>query len=238
MTTDSQKPVIESDSEPTSTKLIAALGLAGLFSGLVLVGVYQLTLPLIQANQARALQEAVFKVLPGIVRMQEMTPTDGGLAPTEEAQDVEQVVYAGYGASDELVGYAIPGEGAGFQDAIKLIYGYKPDERIIVGMEVLESRETPGLGDKIVKDPNFRKNFESLAVDPEIVPVAPGSKSAPNEIDTITGATISSKSLIKIINATNAEWLPRLGSPPPTDSVEQNKTEDDSSVKKPRREER
>ena len=238
MNTDSQKPGIESDSEPTSARLIAALGLAGLFSGLVLVGAYELTLPLIQANQARALQEAVFKVLPGIERMQEMTVIDGDLAPTEEGQDAEEVVYAGYNASDELLGYAIPGEGAGFQDAIKLIYGYKPSERIIIGMEVLESRETPGLGDKIIKDPNFRESFASLAVDPEIVPVAPGTKSAPNEIDTITGATISSKSLVKIINASNAEWLPRLANPPRTDPADLKKAKDDSSVKKPQQEER
>ena len=36
------------------------------------------------------------------------------------------------------------------------LYGYKPDrKKLVLGMEVLESRETPGLGDKIYKDAEF-----------------------------------------------------------------------------------
>jgi electron transport complex protein RnfG len=238
MNADSQQPAVESSSEPTSTRLITTLGLAGLFSGLVLVGVYELTLPLILANQARALQEAVFKVLPGIERMEEMTVTDRGLAPTQEGQDADDVVYAGYDASDQLLGYAIPGEGAGFQDTIRLIYGYKPTERVIIGMEVLESRETPGLGDKIIKDAAFRESFGSLAVDPEIVPVAPGAKSSSNEIDTITGATISSKAVVKIINAANNQWLTQLEEPASREPETRGQAKDDSSAKQEQQEER
>lgn len=204
-------------SEPSSTRLIATLTLAGLLSGLILVGAYELTLPRIQANQARELREAVFKVLPGTERFQEMVFVEGQLVETEA--DAEEIVYAGYDQGDELLGYAIPGEGAGFQDTIKLIYGYQPDQRIIVGMEVLESRETPGLGDKIIKDAAFRENFLELSVDPEIVPVT--EKGAPNEIDTITGATISSKAIANILNATNKQWLPRLDGSKPTDQQEE-----------------
>lgn len=193
-------------SEPSSTRLIVTLSLAGLLSGLILVGAYELTLPRIQANQARELREAVFKVLPGTKRFQEMVFIEGELVETEA--DAEEVVYAGYDQDDELLGYAIPAEGAGFQDTIKLIYGYRPGQRIIVGMEVLESRETPGLGDKIIKDAAFRENFLELSVDPEIIPVT--EKGAPNQIDTITGATISSKAIANILNTTNERWLPRL----------------------------
>jgi len=207
----------EDASEPSSTRLIAALTLAGLFSGLILVGAYELTLPRIQANQARELREAVFKVLPGTERFQEMVFVGGKLVETEV--DAEEIVYAGYDQGDELLGYAIPGEGAGFQDTIKIIYGYQPDQRIIVGMEVLESRETPGLGDKIIKDAAFRGNFLELSVDPEIIPVT--EKGAPNEIDTITGATISSKAIANILNATNKQWLPRLDGSKPTDQQEE-----------------
>ncbi|NIN78696.1 MAG: FMN-binding protein, partial [Planctomycetales bacterium] len=32
----------------------------------------------------------------------------------------------------------------------------------IIGMKVLESKETPGLGDKIGKDPKFLANFDKL----------------------------------------------------------------------------
>jgi Na+-translocating ferredoxin:NAD+ oxidoreductase RnfG subunit len=40
-------------------------------------------------------------------------------------------------------------------------------------------------------------------------------KTASNEIDTITGATISSKAVANILNTTNGQWLPRLDSSKP-----------------------
>jgi electron transport complex protein RnfG len=77
-------------------------------------------------------------------------------------------------------------------------------------MAVLESRETPGLGDKIYKDADFVASFDGLAVDPEIRAVKKGKKAASNEIDAITGATISSKAVVRIMNEANARWLERL----------------------------
>ena len=38
-------------------------------------------------------------------------------------------------------------------------------------------------------------------------------RSAPHEIDGITGATISSKAVAKIIGATCGEWVPQLATP-------------------------
>ena len=75
---------------------------------------------------------------------------------------------------------------------------------------MLESRETPGLGDKINKDVDFLANFTDLAVEPTIVGVKKGEKAKPNEVDCITGATISSKSVIKILNTSTGEWLSEL----------------------------
>ena len=101
-------------------------------------------------------------------------------------------------------------------------------------MEVLESKETPGLGDKIYKDAEFVANFRQLSIEPEIVTVKKGKKSAANEVDAITGATISSKAIVRIINETNDIWLSRLpepGAEPPllevqTEAAESAKTVD------------
>ena len=52
----------------------------------------------------------------------------------------------------------------GYQDVIRiLLYGYSPEHQAIVGMRVLESRETPGLGDKIEKDPAFLARTSSAS---------------------------------------------------------------------------
>jgi len=203
------------NAEPSSARLIVTLGLAGLLSGLIIVTAFEATLPTITIHKAEMLRQAVFKVLPGTVSLQPLAYRDGRLTTIEKAQKDDEAIYAGYGADGRLVGYAIPGAGPGFQDIIRLLYGYLPEERRVVGMEILESRETPGLGDKIYKDAAFVANFDALSVDPEIMAVKKGKKTSDNEVDAITGATISSKAVVRIINEANARWLPRLATAAP-----------------------
>jgi electron transport complex protein RnfG len=195
--------------EPSSARLIGTLTAAGLSSGLLLVGVYSVTQPIIDANDAAALERAVFQVLPGTTAMEPLVLRGGELQRAVGAADEEELdrIYLGRDESGALTGYAIPWQGAGFQDVIKLIYGFEPERRMVVGMEILQSAETPGLGDKIFKDQAFVSNFDALVVDPEIVPVPKGAKTQAHEVDCITGATISSKAVVKIVNAGNAQWL-------------------------------
>ena len=56
-------------------------------------------------------------------------------------------------------------------------------------------------------------NFQHLAVDPRILAVKKGTRSAPNEVDAITGATISSKAVVRIINEASRTWVERLPGP-------------------------
>ncbi|VFM98425.1 MAG: electron transport complex protein RnfG [Candidatus Kentron sp. G] len=205
--------------EPSSLRLIFTLVFAGLLSGTAIVGIYDATLPTITANKARALQGAVFKVLPGTATFRGIGYRDGGLFIQQTPKPGADTIYAGFDEKDDLVGYALPGEGPGFQDTIKLLYGYRPNDGRITGMEVLESRETPGLGDKIYKDPAFVASFRGLDPHPAIAAVKKGKRSAPNEIDAITGATISSVAVVEIINKTHARWLPRLTNPADGNSV-------------------
>jgi len=192
--------------------MMVTLGIAGMCSGLAIVGIFLVTQPLIERNRAEAMEAAIFRVLDGaktrvafVLRNGKLTrfESPSGSLPKEEA------VYAGYDAKGKLVGFAIPAEGPGFQDTIQLIYGYSVAKQRVVGMEVLESRETPGLGDKIMKDPKFLGSFRDLAVKPEIVAVK-GERTEPNEVDAISGATISSKAVVRIINQSNSRWLGRL----------------------------
>jgi electron transport complex protein RnfG len=195
--------------------MLVTLGLAGMCSGLALVGIFLLTLPTIERNRAEALQAAIFDVLQGATErvtyvlrggVLKRFESPGGSLPKEEA------IYAGYDKAGKLVGFAIPAEGPGFQDTIKLIYGYDPKRKRVVGMQVLESRETPGLGDKIMKDHAFLDSFHDLAVSPDVVAVKTG-RTKDNEVDAISGATISSVAVVRIINEANARWLKRLPEP-------------------------
>ena len=198
---------------PSSLRLVLTLAVAGLLSGTAIVGIYETTLPTITANKARELRGAVFKVLPGVAQMQALVYREGELVVVAEPGKDEPVIYGGHDEKGQFVGYAVPAAGPGFQDTIALLYGYMPGDRQVVGMEILESRETPGLGDKIYKDADFVAEFSALLVDPEIVAVKKGTKTAPNQVDAITGATISAKAVVRIINEAHAEWSKRLPAP-------------------------
>ena len=177
--------------------------MAGAVAGLVIVVVFQWAQPRIEAHQARVLREAITEVLGAPERVETAFLVDGDFTveppPTADTAALEKV-WVGYDEAGRAKGVAVVGAQPGFQDVIRLIFGYDPDTDRVVGMKVLESKETPGLGDKIEKDSSFVAEFDG--VETPLVGVKPTrATGAGNEVDVITGATISSEVIIEIINA-------------------------------------
>jgi electron transport complex protein RnfG len=191
-------------------RLLATLGTAGAGAGILLVLAFGLTAPMIEANRARALDAAVQEVLKGPARYETLYVVGGALAsqvPSGADPKALEPVYLGYRASGEPAGFAVVGSDAGFQDTIRLIVGYAPGTRALLGIKVLESKETPGLGDKIEKDADFVDQFHGAQIPLLAVKRRDGGRPDPREVHTITGATISSRAVIRIVNRT----LERLG---------------------------
>ncbi len=196
-----------------SFNIILVMALTGLLSGTAMVGIYLGTKDKIEINRQLALEKAIKIILPGTYKIQKYQYQSGGLQKvnmSQKAAEINSQVYEGLGEGGDIIGYAIPAIGPGFMDDISLIYGYNGRDKKIIGMAVLESRETPGLGDKIIFDTDFHKNFKQLEVEPEIVAVKHGTKSKNNEIDCISGATISSKAVGKILQTSMEIWKNRL----------------------------
>jgi len=207
---------------PSTWHMYRAMVGVGVFCGLLIVTAFQVTQPIIERNKAEALQEAIFHVLPNTSTSRTYRLDKAGdFKLLEGKAHGEQLVYAGYDDQEELVGLAVEAQGMGYQDVIGLIYGYSFAEEAIIGIQVLESKETPGLGDKIETDPGFLENFEALDVSLRddlselanpVVPVTHGEKTHPWEVDGITGATISSVAIAKILNQSAQYWVPRIQS--------------------------
>ena len=205
---------------PSALAMYRALVGVGLFCGLVIVSVFQLTRPIILRNQIEARQRAIFQVLPGTITSVAFRVTpQGGVEAVPSDSDGEGLVFAGYAEGGDLVGLAIEASGMGYQDVVRILYGYSLEKQAVVGIQVLESRETPGLGDRVESDPDFLANFESLDVslDPSgealahpIEAVKHGAKAHPWQIDCITGATITSKTVANMLRESTAWWVPRL----------------------------
>ncbi len=189
----------------------------GILCGFLIVVAYEGTLPRVQRLKAEALQAAIFKVIPGITQTETFMWDGESFTPAEESANT--LVYAGYNDAGALIGLAIAASGQGYADIISILYGYSPEKQQVIGFYVLESKETPGLGDKIEKDESFLDNFTAMDVSltasgtqlvNSIVPVKSGTKNNAWEVDGITGATISSRAIGNILNESTSIWVPRI----------------------------
>jgi electron transport complex protein RnfG len=178
--------------EPTSAlRMILTLGLAGALAGLLIVLVFDATFETIEAHKAEVVRRAVTGVLKNPARY------EMHLLGEPESAGGQQKVYVGFDGEGDATGVAVEAAEAGFQDVIALIYGFDPRTGKLMGMKVLESKETPGLGDKIEKDLVFVGQFDGARPPLSAVKRRTG---APGEIDAISGATISSRAVARIIN--------------------------------------
>jgi Na+-translocating ferredoxin:NAD+ oxidoreductase subunit G len=215
MTANAHSPALERSS---STAMIRVLGAIAMLSGFLVVVVHQVTLPYIEENRRLAIERAVFHVIPGAVERRDLVLTRDGLAPAEGAMP-GTILYAGYDPDGRLLGIAAEASHRGYQDVIRILYGYSPACECITGIRVIESRETPGLGDKIGTDPAFLTNFEALdarladdrsGLRNAIVTVRRGTKAHPWEIDGISGATVSANAVGRMLNDSANALLPHL----------------------------
>jgi len=167
--------------------LVLAVGL-----GSSLAAIDRSLQPRIEANKAARLEKAILNVVP---------------AGSEYAEMKEKVaghqVYRVTDASGKLAGCAVPASTMGFGDMIDMMIGMTPDGQSIMGLAIIESRETPGLGDHI-RDASFRDQYKGLPTSATIEVVKPG-QTAQDSIDAITGATISSRAVTNGVNRTMHE---------------------------------
>lgn len=194
-------------------RLVATLAVAGALAGLLIVLVNLHTKPIIDEYRAEQLRLAVYEVLPGVANYRTLYRVGDDLlseVPAGAKESDFRQAYVGYDESGDLIGVAVSRGESGFADVVLVIFGFEPDTGILLGKKVLESKETPGLGDKIFKDAAFVKQFFDRPQTPLTSVKAGAGKGLPGEIDAITGATISSKVVVSIINNGVADWRPLL----------------------------
>ncbi len=173
--------------------------------GALLAGM-QITLgPTIEANKINETLEKVPEMVFGAAHAQELADRKQVVDVTPISVGVEKagktIRYSVFEAKTEgqLAGWVVKTAGQGYADKIEMLIGLDPMIEKITGIFVLDQKETPGLGNKIVTD-EWRSQFLAKATAQPLATVK-GKASAGNEIDAITGATISSKAVTDIVNA-------------------------------------
>jgi len=95
-------------------------------------------------------------------------------------------------------GYVFLVTGPGLWGKIDTAIGFKQDLKTMTGIEFLKQNETPGLGARITET-WFKEQFENK-VAPIEKAVGENKEAGIKEFNAITGATSSSKAVMKIIN--------------------------------------
>ena len=200
-------------------KMLISMTAIGVICAFFIVLTYQGTMDKIAKNKAKALDRAVYKVLPGISRIRPFyLDKDLNFSDTPSGDKSAQKIFAGYDSTGILKGIAIQGRGKGYGELLSILYGYDPNSQKLVGFYVLESKETPGIGDKIEKE-SFLTNFHALDVSLSddqgkiknpVKVVKQGKKSNPWEIDGISGATITSRAVGEIVRVSTESIVPLI----------------------------
>ncbi len=208
----------------SSFVMIATLGVAGLLAGLLLVVVDGITAPRIAKYRKQQQELAAKEVLGGegrILRIEKFAFVDGSLVPItvddtgQESPSTDSPIFRGYDANNVLLGYAFPGAEFGYADVIPIVIGYSPSTHSLLGMKVLGNKETPGLGDNIVNDEHFANQWPGKTA--PLVQMK-GNASLANEVDTISGATISSSAVIRGMNRAIELYKPAIDALESSDS--------------------
>jgi electron transport complex protein RnfG len=205
-------PAAPSPDEGSSTfRLLFTLAFFGSLAGGILAYTYAKTLPPIRKFAGEKVELAVKEVLGGPTKLDTLFLVGDKLSKTPpQGVDVLDAtkVFIGINANGEQIGVAVEEAAPGFSSDVRLMVGFNAQTTALTGFKVLAQTETPGLGDKIEKDTTFMKRFVGKLVNP-----LKGVKSEttdPSTVQTITGATITSKAVIKVINKAVSTWKPRL----------------------------
>lgn len=209
----------EGTNSPGTFGVTGILVLVSALAGLLIAGAAQVAGPIVAENQAKRMEAAVLNAVPGGVTSRNIAILDGQLAVDPAAGQGGEQFFGVYDAQGAMVGLAFEACGHAWHGPVRVIFGYDPQRQQITGLSILESRETPGLGEQIKTDPAFLENFKALdaTVDPEtnapthpIVAVRHGAKTQPWEIDGVSGATVSSRAVATMLDETLHRLLPQV----------------------------
>jgi electron transport complex protein RnfG len=191
-------------------KFTLTLGILGIIIGLSLAMVYRITLPVINSQDLKSLNEGFASVFPGTNTFEKINETLKSTDQTITIGNCYEVKNDG-----NLIGLIVTVSSPGSQAPIKMLVGVKKDGTIS-GVKILSISETPGLGAN-AENPNYFVNKEkkitflsqftgkNVAKDPLV---------AKQDIIAITGATITSNAVskgVKIAGIVGYNYLKEAG---------------------------
>lgn len=172
--------------------LVFMLAVTFLFMSAV-TGAHLATRETVERNKTLFLKRAVL-LAAGL-----QPPADNAAAEAfyqERVRPLDEGVFEVAGPDGAAV-RVVSADGAGLWGRIGARVGLRPDGAL-AGIAFTEQSETPGLGARI-NEPGFREQFKGKRPPLKLVPERTRS-AAPDEVDAITGASVTSKAVRDLVN--------------------------------------
>lgn len=166
----------------------------GTVSSALLVGVNSLTAKQIAMNEELKLKSSVLDVLEIAYQKEDAL----GLFDTK-VKVIEKDAKKFYRGPDDAVAFEF--QGPGLWGPIHGIASINSDLKTIRTLKILHQEETPGLGARITEK-EYLGQFKNKEFVPQLIFMPEGKAKANNEVDAVTGATLTSKALERLLNET------------------------------------
>ncbi|MEL7586381.1 MAG: RnfABCDGE type electron transport complex subunit G [Prolixibacteraceae bacterium] len=181
------------DKKSTFLSMVLTLFLVTFISASILGFVHDMTREAIETAKIKAQNDAITSILPEFAELGKSIKT----VPEEGGDSLE--IFPAYNESKELIGVAVKTWSKnGFGGLIRLMAGFSPDGTI-TGYQVLEHKETPGLGSKMSTWFN-----DPAKPGQNIVGKNPANENLTvrkdgGDVDAITASTISSRAFLEAV---------------------------------------
>lgn len=199
--------------ESSLKNMLIVLTVIALVAGGALASVYMLTAEPIQQSKEKKSQDAILAVLPAFEKTETVSSPDG------------LTIHKAYASDGSFVGAAVESfSNNGFSGEVKVMVGFD-NEGNIVNYSVLEQKETPGLGTKMIDwfkpqgevekslvEKLFGFEVKTAERNSSVIGKNPATdkltvKQDGGDIDAITASTISSRAFLETIAAAYKSYV-------------------------------
>lgn len=204
-----EEKIKKSFSETRAYPIVFMVMVTVIFVG-ILSTFYHFTIDQVNAYRQMKLQESILKIFE--------LPTQNVQAEFSRyisSKETAEINYYIASRDSVILGYCLPIRGKGLWGTIDALLGLSPDLQKILKLEIIDQNETPGLGGRITED-WFKDQFQNkIIINNGIIQtfqlVPEEEKTSAEQINQITGATASSKSVVDMISNNLEAYLPLVG---------------------------
>jgi len=171
------EPKVNHEKKYSIFQIAINLTIACFISGAIIAVTYFITAPVAVKTAAKIKTDAMKSLVTNAQKFNSVKNKTGWFAAEKDGK---------------VIAYVVPAESKGYGGAISMLVSVTPEGKII-DFAILDSNETPGLGQNADKEP-FKSQFKGKGTK-DLVVVKDATKV--NNIQAMTGATISSKAVTK-----------------------------------------